>query len=174
VSPQHETSDDSLSDVPKNTEDLDSCDEVEPSAEVLPSSSKVSVIPHDLFYYPHYNVPISAVLNAYLEPSIEDYDTGSDKASSETATDVLHEKGLPEQNCKEDAPEPDVGNTPSVPPSETDTENDKEEKADINSDMNSSDETDVPLTAEEELEVEEDDKKATNHQDPTIPQHLEV
>ncbi|KAM5273678.1 calmin [Ctenodactylus gundi] len=32
-----------------------------------PPLSKVSVIPHDLFYYPHYEVPLSAVLEAYVE-----------------------------------------------------------------------------------------------------------
>ncbi|XP_074069111.1 calmin isoform X3 [Macrotis lagotis] len=34
-----------------------------------PPSSKVSVIPHDLFYYPHYDVPLSDVLEAYVEAS---------------------------------------------------------------------------------------------------------
>ncbi|NXK06481.1 CLMN protein, partial [Herpetotheres cachinnans] len=173
-STQHETSDDSLSDVPKNPEDLDSCDEVESSAEVLASSSKVSVIPHDLFYYPHYNVPISAVLNAYLEPCIEGYDTENDKASSETVTDVLYEKSLLEQNYKEDAPEPDLGNKLGVPPLEIDTENSEEETTDINSDMDSSDEKEVPLLLGEELEIEKDGKKATDHQDYPIPQHPEV
>ncbi|NXL41118.1 CLMN protein, partial [Podilymbus podiceps] len=170
---QHETSDDSFSDVPKTPEDLDSCDEVESSAEVLPSSSKVSVIPHDLFYYPHYNVPISAVLDAYLQPCIEGYDTENDKASSETVMDVLHEKGLPEQNYKEDAPEPDLGNKLGVLPSEMDTENSKEETTDISSHMNSSDEKEVPLLVEE-LEIEKVGKKATNHQDSTAPQYPEV
>nr|KAF6273015.1 calmin [Pipistrellus kuhlii] len=32
-----------------------------------PPLSKVSVIPHDLFYYPHYEVPLAAVLEAYAE-----------------------------------------------------------------------------------------------------------
>ncbi|KFP17419.1 Calmin, partial [Egretta garzetta] len=173
LSTQHETSDDSLSDAPKNPEDLDSCDEVDSSAEVLPSSLKISVIPHDLFYYPHYNVPISAVLDAYLEPCIEGYDTGNDKASSETVTDVLHEKGLPEQSYKEDAPEPDLGSKLGVPPSEMDAENGEEETTDTNTQINSSDEKEVPLLVEE-LEIEEDSKKATNHQDFTIPPHPEV
>ncbi|XP_063295040.1 calmin isoform X2 [Pelobates fuscus] len=31
--------------------------------------AKVSVIPHDLFYYPHYSVPIADVLHAFAEPS---------------------------------------------------------------------------------------------------------
>lgn len=174
LSTEPEASDDSLSDVPKNPEDLDSCDEVESSAEVLPSSSKVSVIPHDLFYYPHYNVPISAVLNAYLEPCIEGYGTGNDKSSSETVTGVLHEKGLPEQNYKEDVPDPDLGNKLGVPPSEMDTESGEEDTIDTNSHMNSFDEKEVPLLVGEELEIENDGKKAANHQDSTIPQHPEV
>ncbi|EFB15257.1 hypothetical protein PANDA_009267, partial [Ailuropoda melanoleuca] len=32
-----------------------------------PPLSKVSVIPHDLFYYPHYEVPLATVLEAYAE-----------------------------------------------------------------------------------------------------------
>lgn len=36
-----------------------------------PPLSKVSVIPHDLFYYPHYEVPLAAVLEAYAE-GVED------------------------------------------------------------------------------------------------------
>ncbi|XP_011847197.1 PREDICTED: calmin [Mandrillus leucophaeus] len=32
-----------------------------------PPLSKVSVIPHDLFYFPHYEVPLAAVLEAYAE-----------------------------------------------------------------------------------------------------------
>ncbi|NXB53231.1 CLMN protein, partial [Leucopsar rothschildi] len=172
LSTQHETSDDSLSDVPKTPEDLDSCDEVESAAEVLPSSSKVSVIPHDLFYYPHYNVPISAVLNAYLEPCIDAYDTGNEKAS-ETVTDVLHDENLTEQDHKEDDPEPDLENKLGTSPSETDTENSEEETTKTSSHVNSSDEKEVPLIVEE-LEIEENGNKATSHGDSTIQQHPEV
>ncbi|NXT36095.1 CLMN protein, partial [Pelecanoides urinatrix] len=92
--------------------------------------------------------------------------------------DVLHEKGLPEQNYKEDAPEPDLGNKLGVPPSEMDTENGKEETTDINNHMNSSNEEVVSLLVEEleieiEIEIERDGKKATNHQDSTTPQQPE-
>ncbi|XP_063016099.1 calmin isoform X2 [Melospiza melodia melodia] len=173
LSTQQETSDDSLSDIPKTPEDLDSCDEVESAAEVVSSSSKVSVIPHDLFYYPHYNVPISAVLNAYLEPCIEGYDTGNEKASSETVTDVLHDENLPERDHKEDAPELDLENKLRTPPSETDTENSEEETTKTSSHANSSDEKEVPLLVDE-LEIEEDAIKATDHEDSTIPQHPEA
>ncbi|XP_072819761.1 calmin isoform X2 [Vicugna pacos] len=34
-----------------------------------PPLSKISVIPHDLFYYPHYEIPLAAVLEAYAEGS---------------------------------------------------------------------------------------------------------
>ncbi|NWU24388.1 CLMN protein, partial [Dyaphorophyia castanea] len=173
LSTQPETSDDSLSDVPKTPEDLDSCDEVESAAEALPSSSKVSVIPHDLFYYPHYNVPISAVLNAYLEPCIEGYDTGNEKAASETVTDVLRDENLAEQDYKEEAPEPDLESKLGTLPSETDAENSEEETTKTGSLVNSSDEKEVPLLVEE-LEIEEDGNKATNHQDATILQDPEV
>ncbi|XP_006879252.1 PREDICTED: calmin [Elephantulus edwardii] len=60
-----------------------------------PPLSKVSVIPHDLFYYPHYEVPLAAVLEAYTEGSedlktedpdldgpsgyLQDLDTGDDQ-----------------------------------------------------------------------------------------------
>ncbi|KAM9380982.1 calmin [Phaethornis superciliosus] len=182
LSRQHETPDDSLSHVPKNSEDLDSGDEVDSSSDVPLSSSKVSVIPHNLFYYPHYNVPISAVLDAYLEPCIGGYDTGNNKDASETVIqsksegtgrEILHEKGLPEQSYKEDAPELDLGNKLDVPPSEMDTENGNEEATETNSHINSSNE-EVPLLAEEGLEIEKHSKKATNHQNTTLPQHPEV
>ncbi|NXU70861.1 CLMN protein, partial [Oreotrochilus melanogaster] len=92
--------------------------------------------------------------------------------ASETLKEILHEKGSPEQSYKEDSPEPDLRNKLGVPPSEMDTENGKEEATETNSHINSSNE-EVPLLAEEELEIEKDSKKATNHQDTTLPQHPE-
>ncbi|NXH75464.1 CLMN protein, partial [Hydrobates tethys] len=95
-----------------------------------------------------------------------------------SVTDVLHEKGSPEQNYKEDTPEPDLGNKLGLLPSETDTENGEEETTDINNHMNSSDEKEVPLLVGEELEIEiqieKDCKKATNHPDSTIPHQPEA
>ncbi|XP_062433101.1 calmin isoform X2 [Rhea pennata] len=173
-SPLHETADDSLSDVPKNSEDLDSCDEIESSAEVLPSSSKISVIPHDLFYYPHYNVPISAVLDAYVEPHPEDYDIGNDTSYSESVTNILHDKAIPSQNYKEDAPESGLGNKLGVSPSEMSTENLEEKKVDTNSHMDSSHEKEVALLTGKEKEIEKDGKKATSSQGSTIFQHPEA
>ncbi|NXU48458.1 CLMN protein, partial [Turnix velox] len=175
LSAQHEMSDDSLSDVPKVPDELDSSDEVDSSAEVIPNSSKVSVIPHDLFYYPHYNVPISAVLNAYLEPHIESYDTGNNKDSSETVEDVLDEKNFAEHCYEEDEPVSDleIKQGGVVPPSEVDTDNDEEE-TDIFSLMNSNSEKEVPLLVIEEVETEKDGNEAISHQDSPVPQHPEV
>uniref|UniRef100_A0A8V0Z224 Calmin n=1 Tax=Gallus gallus TaxID=9031 RepID=A0A8V0Z224_CHICK len=168
-----ETSDDSLSDVPNNGEDSDSCDDDESSAEVLLSSSKVSVIPHDLFYYPHYNVPISAVLDAYVEPCLKRYDTENDISFSETVTDSLHEEGAPAQDYKEDAPEPGLQNNHGVPSLEMGTENGEEETIDMNSHSTSFYEKEVPLLIGE-IEIEIDSQKATGNEDSMILQHPEV
>ncbi|XP_043929535.1 calmin [Protopterus annectens] len=56
--------------------------------------SKVSVIPLDLVYYPHYNVPISDVIEAYIDPDV------SDSVLKETAVH-LSESCLeePSKNC---------------------------------------------------------------------------
>ncbi|NWU67450.1 CLMN protein, partial [Pterocles burchelli] len=93
-----------------------------------------------------------------------------------SVTDVLHEKGLSEQDYKEYAPEPGLGNKLGVPPSEMDTENSEEETTDINSHMNSSNEKEVRLLVEEEEEeeIEKDGRKATNHDDSAVPQHPEA
>ncbi|XP_021259287.1 calmin isoform X3 [Numida meleagris] len=167
-----ETSDDSLSDAPNNGEDSDSCDEDESSVEVLPSSSKVSIIPHDLFYYPHYNVPISAVLDAYVEPCLERYNTENDKSFSETVTDILCEEGVLAQDYKDDAPEPGLGNNPDVPSSEMGTENGEQETMDINCHSSSFYEKEVPLLIGE-IEIEIDSQKATGNEDSMILQHPE-
>nr|XP_033806886.1 uncharacterized protein LOC117363385 isoform X2 [Geotrypetes seraphini] len=46
-----------------------------------PGSTKVSVIPHDLFYYPHYTVPIADVLDAFVNPG--PYDSKNDEVSNQ-------------------------------------------------------------------------------------------
>lgn len=50
-------------------ETLDSCSQEGLDLRRSPPLSKISVIPHDLFYYPHYEVPLSAVLEAFAEGS---------------------------------------------------------------------------------------------------------
>ncbi|KAM8920836.1 calmin [Pelodytes ibericus] len=39
----------------------------DPSSRDSTNNAKISVIPHDLFYYPHYSVPIADVLQAFAE-----------------------------------------------------------------------------------------------------------
>ncbi|XP_026572785.1 calmin [Pseudonaja textilis] len=58
-----------------------------------PHSSKVSIIPHDLFYYPHYDVSISALLDAFAtSPSDTDLSLlENSKICSEILVDCLAE-----------------------------------------------------------------------------------
>lgn len=65
-----------------------------------PPLSKVSVIPHDLFYYPHYEVPLAAVLEAYAEGP-EDYKT--EDLDFEDPEDYLSD--LEQREEDEDEPE---------------------------------------------------------------------
>ncbi|KAJ7345146.1 hypothetical protein JRQ81_001096 [Phrynocephalus forsythii] len=82
---------------------LDMTNEDGPTAVVMPSSSKVSVIPHDLFYYPHYDVPISAVLDAFANPSPDvdpDPSLGeNDKICTKLLVNCLAEKEPVEQQA---------------------------------------------------------------------------
>lgn len=58
-----------------------------------PPLSKISVIPHDLFYYPHYEVPLAAVLEAYAE--------GGGDLKSEDA-ELKHPEGSYLQDSREE------------------------------------------------------------------------
>nr|XP_020037989.1 calmin isoform X2 [Castor canadensis] len=60
-----------------------------------PPLSKVSVIPHELFYYPHYEVPLAAVLEAYAEGG-EDMKTEED-TDLEEPEGYLHDLGSREE-----------------------------------------------------------------------------
>ncbi|XP_001375648.1 calmin isoform X1 [Monodelphis domestica] len=66
-----------------------------------PPSSKVSVIPHDLFYYPHYDVPLSAVLEAYVEAS---HGSQNEEIVPEKSTEDAQELDTtgedPQKGCK--------------------------------------------------------------------------
>ncbi|XP_074147481.1 calmin [Sminthopsis crassicaudata] len=66
-----------------------------------PPSSKVSVIPHDLFYYPHYDVPLSAVLEAYVEDShgSQNEEMVPEK-STEDAQELDTKEKDPQKYCK--------------------------------------------------------------------------
>ncbi|XP_077179706.1 calmin isoform X2 [Paroedura picta] len=60
--------------------------------QTVPNSSKISVIPHDLFYYPHYDVPISAVLDAFATPDRDSCLSESNKICPEVSGNTLAEK----------------------------------------------------------------------------------
>ncbi|XP_028362728.1 calmin isoform X1 [Phyllostomus discolor] len=55
-----------------------------------PPLSKISVIPHDLFYYPHYEVPLAAVLEAYAEGA---EDLKNEELDLEEAEGYLYDLG---------------------------------------------------------------------------------
>ncbi|XP_055989208.1 calmin [Sorex fumeus] len=56
-----------------------------------PPLSKISVIPHDLFYYPHYEVPLSAVLEAYAEGAEDMRNEEEEEAEMEEEEEGLEE-----------------------------------------------------------------------------------
>ncbi|XP_029453743.1 calmin isoform X2 [Rhinatrema bivittatum] len=59
-------------------------------SEASHGSAKVSVIPHDLFYYPHYSVPISDVLDAFVKPG--PYDSQNNDVSNKLLANGLQEQ----------------------------------------------------------------------------------
>ncbi|XP_030070350.1 calmin isoform X2 [Microcaecilia unicolor] len=59
-------------------------------SEASPGSAKVSVIPHDLFYYPHYTVPIADVLDAFVKPDA--YDSKNDDTSNQLLLNGVQEQ----------------------------------------------------------------------------------
>ena len=93
-----------------------------------PPLSKVSVIPHDLFYYPHYEVPLAAVLEAYAEGS---EDLKHRDLDLEEPEDYLHDLGAGAEaeeaeeaegswnSCSFSGPD-EEGPEPSIPAPSTD------------------------------------------------------
>ncbi|KAI5767714.1 CLMN protein [Gulo gulo luscus] len=72
-----------------------------------PPLSKVSVIPHELFYYPHYEVPLAAVLEAYAEGA-EDLKNGD--------LDLEEPEGcLCDVGARDEAEEAEEASVPAVP-----------------------------------------------------------
>ncbi|KAM6171453.1 calmin [Erethizon dorsatum] len=78
-----------------------------------PPLSKISVIPHDLFYFPHYEVPLAAVLEAYAEGT-------EDVRGKDSLPDLDPGEGDAEvswSSCSFSAPDEGLPGTPSqVPP----------------------------------------------------------
>ncbi|NWX81459.1 CLMN protein, partial [Nothoprocta pentlandii] len=102
------------------------------------------------------------------------YDIGNDKSYSDSATDISHEKGIPAQNYKEDAPEQGLENKLGDSASEVNTANLEEAKMDANSHMNYSYEKEDTLLTGKEKEIEKEEQKASTPQDSTVCQHPEV
>ncbi|XP_033706558.1 calmin isoform X2 [Tursiops truncatus] len=87
--------------------------------EPSPPPSRISIIPHDLFYYPHYEVPLAAVLEAYAEgvedlrneevdleePEgyLPDAGAGEAEASQSSCSFAGRGKGHPQASVAEDA-----------------------------------------------------------------------
>lgn len=152
-----------VSKVPGN---LDNLSEGGSEAKISPSSSKVSVIPHDLFYYPHYNVPISAVLEAFVEPCL-DPKASKNHVYSELLTNSLHE------NKEQDALKPGLQSNMDVSATEMDSEDMQKDKMDRNSCPEFSYENVEVTLVEKKIEVEEDGNESTSPQE-TVPENPEV
>ncbi|CAM5123018.1 unnamed protein product [Eretmochelys imbricata] len=160
--------------VTKIPENLDIHSEGGSSAKMSPNSLKVSVIPHDLFYYPHYNVPISAVLEAFAKPSPASYVSENSKICGELSMNYLHEGEPLVLNNEGGILEPRLQTNLSVSPAEMDAEDTEEEKADPESPTKSfSEKVQAALTGTN-VELKEDTSISTNSQDSTNPENPEV
>ncbi|XP_067411210.1 calmin isoform X2 [Emydura macquarii macquarii] len=170
VSHKSENSSPPITKIPEN---LDIHSEDGSSAKMSPNSLKVSVIPHDLFYYPHYNVPISAVLEAFAKPNPDTYVSENSKICSELSVNYLHEEELFILNNEGGILEPDLQTNLSVSPAEMDAEDIEEEKMDHDSATKLSEKVQAALIGKNE-EFEEDSNISTNSQDSTDPENPEV
>ncbi|XP_019408012.1 PREDICTED: calmin [Crocodylus porosus] len=151
-----------LSKVPGN---LDNRSEGGSEAKISPSSSKVSVIPHDLFYYPHYSVPISAVLEAFVEPCL-DPNASKNHVSSELLNS-LHE------NNEQDALKPGLQSNMDVSATEMDSEDMQKDKMGHHSCPEFSYENVEVTVVEKKIEVEEDGNESTSPQETSVPENPE-
>uniref|UniRef100_A0A8C8RW79 Calmin n=1 Tax=Pelusios castaneus TaxID=367368 RepID=A0A8C8RW79_9SAUR len=106
--------------VTKIPENLNIHSEDGSSSKMSPNSLKVSVIPHDLFYYSHYNVPISAVLEAFAKPSPDSYISENSKICGGLSTNHLLEEELFVLNNEGGILEPGLQTNLSFSPSEMD------------------------------------------------------
>uniref|UniRef100_A0A8D2KSH0 Calmin n=1 Tax=Varanus komodoensis TaxID=61221 RepID=A0A8D2KSH0_VARKO len=89
-------------------------------AKIASNSSKVSIIPHDLFYYPHYNVPISAVLDAFATSDPNSSLSENNKICTELLENCLAKKELLGQNTEEDIQKPSPLVSMKVAPTQMD------------------------------------------------------
>ncbi|XP_044869541.1 calmin isoform X2 [Mauremys mutica] len=160
--------------VTKIPENFDSHSEDGSSAKMSPNSLKVSVIPHDLFYYPHYNVPISAVLEAFAKPSPASYVSENSKICGELSMNYLHEGEPLVLNNERGILDPGLQTNLSVSPAELVAEDIEEEKVGPDSPTKSSSEKVQAARIGKNVELKKDSSISTNSQDSTNPENLEV
>uniref|UniRef100_A0A8C3SP74 Calmin n=1 Tax=Chelydra serpentina TaxID=8475 RepID=A0A8C3SP74_CHESE len=165
-------SENSTEPVTKIPENLDIHSEDGSSAKMSPNSLKVSVIPHDLFYYPHYNVPISAVLEAFAKPSSASYVSENSKICGELSMNYLHEGEPLVLNNEGGILEPGLQTNLSV--AEMDVEDMEEEKVHPDSLTKSSSKKVQAALIGKNVELKEDSSISTNSQDSTNPENPEV
>lgn len=109
---------------------LDITNEEGLTAEKAETSPKVSVIPHDLFYYPHYDVPISEVLDAFATPDPDLSISENSKICSELLVNCLAENKSLTLSGKEGIPEPGQGSKEEVLSKETEDKGPGKQKKD--------------------------------------------
>nr|XP_008163984.1 calmin isoform X1 [Chrysemys picta bellii] len=160
--------------VTKIPENLDSHSEDGSSAKMSSNSLKVSVIPHDLFYYPHYNVPISAVLEAFAKPSPASYVSENSSPQTLLSVNYLHEGEPLVLNNEGGILDPGLQTNLSVSPAEMVVEDMEEEKVDPDSSTKSSSEKVQAARIGKNMELKEDGSISTNSQDSTNPENPEV
>ncbi|ETE65305.1 Calmin, partial [Ophiophagus hannah] len=102
---------------------------------MTPNSSKVSIIPHDLFYYPHYDVSISALLDAFAtSPSDTDLSLlENSKICSEILVDCLAENEPLSPSTEGNIPKQDLPSNMKDVPKKQDNKSPRKQKRDSQS-----------------------------------------
>ncbi|XP_013916563.1 PREDICTED: calmin [Thamnophis sirtalis] len=102
---------------------------------MTPNPSKVSIIPHDLFYYPHYDVSISALLDAFTT-STSDTDLSlleNSKICSEILVDCLAENEPLSLSTEGNIPKQDLPSNMKDVPKKKDNKSPRKQKRDSQS-----------------------------------------
>nr|XP_028572663.1 calmin isoform X3 [Podarcis muralis] len=107
---------------------LDITNEGSSVGEMMPNPSKISIIPHDLFYYPHYDVPISDVLDAFATPGADPTLSENNKICAELLVNCLAEKELLEQNAEKDISKAGLHTSNAAPTASDDKSPEKQKK----------------------------------------------
>ncbi|XP_066484750.1 calmin isoform X2 [Tiliqua scincoides] len=143
---------------------LDITNEERMTAEKSLNSPKVSVIPHDLFYYPHYDVPISEVLDAFAAPDPDPSLSENHKICAELLVNCLAENESLTLSSEDGVPEPGRGTEEEVMPKEMDDKSLGKRKKDpcrqTKSSLNNRGATVVPRSVTPALSTQKDSTHA--------------